>query len=81
MSLINEIENFTPNVISYKSNFTPKFSALQSLKGHQDAVFKTKDKRRGWVVIHKNYYQDKIVKEHLLSNVSKEISIDSDKSI
>ena len=29
----------------------------------------------------KNYYQDKIVKEHLLSNVYKEVSIDSDKKV
>ena len=61
--------------------FTQEYSALQSLKGHLDIVFKTEDKGRGWVIIHKNYYQDKIVTEHLLSNVSKEISVDSDKSI
>ena len=54
---------------------------MQSLKGQQDKVFKTEDKGRGWVIIHKNYYQDKIVTEHLLSNVSKEISVDRDKSI
>ena len=28
--------------------------------------------------MNKNYYRDKIVKEHLLSNVYKELSIDSD---
>ena len=37
--IINEIENLTPNVISYKSNFTQeKYSALQSLKGNQDSI-------------------------------------------
>ena len=31
--IINEIENLTPNTVSYKSNFTQeKYSALQSLK-------------------------------------------------
>ena len=31
--------------------------------------------------MNKNYYRDEIVKEHLLSNVYKELSIDSDKKI
>ena len=31
--------------------------------------------------MNKNYYRDKIVKEHLLSKVYKELSIDSDKEI
>ena len=31
--------------------------------------------------MNKNYYRDKIVKEHLLSNVYKELSIDNDKEI
>ena len=31
--IINEIENFTPNTISYKSNFTKEeYSALQSFQ-------------------------------------------------
>ena len=39
-SIINEIENLTPNVIRYKSNFTQQgHSALQSLKGNQDIFF------------------------------------------
>ena len=29
----------------------------------------------------KNYYRDKIVKEHLLSKVYKELSIDSDQKV
>ena len=29
----------------------------------------------------KNYYRNRIVKEHLLSNVYKEVSIDSDKKV
>ena len=29
----------------------------------------------------KNYYRDKIVKEHLLSSIYKEVSIDSDKKV
>ena len=75
--IINEIENLTSNIISYKSNFTQEEnSALQSLKGNQDTVFKTADKGGGWVIMDKNYYRDKIVKEHLLSNVYKELSID-----
>ena len=42
--IINKIENLTPNVISYKSSFTQEeYSALQSLKGNQDIVFKTAD--------------------------------------
>ena len=77
--IINEIENLTRNVISYKSNFTQeKYSALQSLKGNQDIVFKTADKGGGWVIMAKTYYWDKIVKEHLLSNFYKEVSIGSD---
>ena len=31
--------------------------------------------------MNKNYYRDKIVKEHLLSNLYKELSIDNDKEI
>ena len=74
--------NLIPNVISYKSNFTQEeYSALQFLKGNQDIVFKTADKGGGWVIMDKNYYRDKIVKEHLLSNVYKEVSIDSDKKV
>ena len=74
--IINEIENLTSNIISYESNFThEENSALQSLKGNQD-TFKTADKGGGWVIMDKNYYRDKIVKEHLLSNVYKELSID-----
>ena len=79
---INKIENLTPNVISYKSKFTQEeYSALQSLKGNQDIVCKTADKGSGWVIMDKNYYQVKIVKEHLLSNAYKEVSIDSDKNV
>ena len=54
---------------------------MQSLKGNQDIVFKTADKGGGWFIMDKNYYQDKIVKEHLLSDVYKEVSIDSDKKV
>ena len=69
--IVNEIESLTPNVISYKSNFTQeKYSALQSWKGNQDIVFKTA-----------YYFQDKIVKEHLLSNVYKDVFVDSDKKV
>ena len=32
--IINEIENLTPNLISYESNFTQEYSALQSLKAN-----------------------------------------------
>ena len=39
-SIINEIENLTPNAIRYKSNFTQQgYSALQSLNGNQDIFF------------------------------------------
>ena len=39
-SIINEIENLTPNVIRYKINFTQQgYFALQSLKGNQDIYF------------------------------------------
>ena len=51
-------------------------TAMQTLKENQDRVFKTEDKGGGWVIMDKNYYRDKIVKEHLLSNVYKELSID-----
>ena len=82
MLIINEIENLTPNVITFKYNFTlEEYSALQSLKGNQDIVFKTADEGGGWVIMDKNYYQDKVVKEHLLSNVYKEVSADSDKKL
>ena len=43
--IINEIENLTPNTISYKSNFTQEeYSALQSLKENQDIVFEQERK-------------------------------------
>ena len=78
--IIKEIETLTPNVISYKSNFTQEeYSALQSSKENLDIVFKTADERGGWIIMDKNYHRDKIVKEHLLSNVYKVVSIDSDK--
>ena len=54
---------------------------MQSLKGNQDTVFKTADKGGGWVIMEKNYYQDKIVKEHLLYSVYKEVFVDSDKKV
>ena len=60
--IINEIENLTPNVISYKINFT-------------------QDKGVEWIIMDKNYYLDQIVKQHLLSNVYKEVSVDSDKKV
>ena len=70
-------QKVTPNVINYKSNFTQEeYSTLQSLKGNQDIVSKTADKDGGWVIMDKNYYQDEIVKEHLLSNVYKEVFVD-----
>ena len=56
-------------------------TAMQTLKENQDRVFKTEDKGGGWVIMDKNYYRDKIVKEHVLSNIYKEVSIDSDKKI
>ena len=80
--IINEIENLTPNVISYKSNFTQEeYSVLQYLKGNQDIVFKTADKGGGWVIMDKNYYWVKTVKEHLLSNIYKEVSVYIDKKV
>ena len=54
---------------------------MQSLKGNVDIVFKTADKGGGWVITDKNYYRDKIAQEHLLSNVYKEFSVDSDKKV
>ena len=80
--IVNEIENLTPNLLNFKNNFTKKeYSALQSLKENQDIVFKTADKGGGWVIMDKNYYREKIVKDHLLSNVYKEVSLDSDKKV
>ena len=32
--IINEIENLTPSLISYESNFTQEYSALKSLKAN-----------------------------------------------
>ena len=66
---------------SLKGNQDIAFQTAQSLKGNQDILFKTADKAGGWVKMDKNYYQYKIVKEHLLSNVYKEVSIDSDKKV
>ena len=54
---------------------------MQSLKGNQDIVFKTADKGGEWVMMDKKYYRDKIAKEHLLSNVCKEVSFESDKKV
>ena len=60
--IINEIENLMSNVIAYKSNFIQEeYPVLQSLKGNQDIVFKRADKGDGWVIMDKNYYQNKIV--------------------
>ena len=53
----------------------------RKLRGNQDIVFKVADKGGGWVIMDKNYYWDKIVKVHLLSNVYKKVSIDSDKKV
>ena len=80
--VINAIENLTQELISYKSNFTQEeYYALQSLKGNQDIVFKRADKRDWWVIMDKKYYRDQTVKENLLSNIYKEVSIDSDKKV
>ena len=80
--VINEIEILTPNLISYESNFTQQeYSALQSFKGNQDIVYKTADKGGGWVIMNKNYYRNKIVKQHLFSNIYKEVSINSNKKV
>ena len=70
--IINETENLTPNLISYKSNFTKEEypALLQFLKGNQDIVFKTADNESRWVIMDKNYYRDQI-------NVYKEIFVDS----
>ena len=78
--IIKEIETLTPNVISYKSNFTQEeYSALHSSKENQDIAFKKTNKGGGWFIMDKNFYRDKIFKERLLSNVCKDVSIDSDK--
>ena len=64
--IVNEIENLTPNLLNFKSNFTrEEYYALQFLKENQDIVFKTADKGGGWVIMDKNYYRDKIVKSLL----------------
>ena len=71
-----------PSIISYKSNFTQEeYSTLQSLKGNWGIVFKTADKRDEWLAMDKNYYWHKVIRKHLLSNVYKEVSVDSDKKV
>lgn len=60
----------------------PKKNILHcSLKKTQDVVFKTADKRGGWVIMEKYYYWNKIVHEQLLSNVYKDFSLGSDKQV
>ena len=44
-------------------------------------MLKTADKGGGWVIMEKYYYRDKIVKEQLLSNVYKDVSLRSDKQV
>ena len=81
-SIVNEIENLTPNLVSYKSNFTEEErNALKSLKKHNNLIFKTADKGGGWVIMDKEYYRDKLVMPHLLSNVYKEVPVDNDKKV
>ena len=80
--IINKIENLTSNVISFKIVLAKKNILHCSLqKENQDIIFKTADKGDGWVITDKNCYWDKTVKGHLLSNVYKEVYVDSDKKI
>ena len=50
---------------------------MQSLKEDQDIVFKRVDKGDEWIIIDKHYYRDKTIKEQLLFDVYKEISVES----
>ena len=80
--IVNEIENLTPSLKNYNNNFTKEEQeALKSLKEINNLIFKTADKGGGWVIMDKNYYKDQLVMPHLLSNVYKEVSRDSDKKV
>ena len=72
----------TPSLKNYNNNFTKEEQeALKSLKENNNLIFKTADKGGGWVIMDKNYYKDQLVMPHLLSNVYKEVSRESDKKV
>ena len=78
--IVNEIENLTPSLKNYNNNFTKEEQeAFKSL--NNNLIFKTADKGGGWVIMDKNYYKDQLVMPHLLSNVYKEVSRNSDKKV
>ena len=80
--IVNKIENLTPSLKNYNNNFRKEEQeALKSLKENNNLIFKTADKGGGWVIMDKNYYKDQLVMPHLLSNVYKEVSRDSDKKV
>ena len=59
-----EIGKLTPKLISYKNNFTKEeYYTPSYLRGNQDIVFKTADKRSRSVVSNKKYYRDRIEKQ------------------
>ena len=81
--LVVFIENIETKEKQFNSNTSNnEEEALQKLITNKDIIIKPTDKGGGPVLMDKTYYCDHLVnKEHLHSNVYKEVPLDSDKKV
>ena len=79
--LVKSVENIEIEYKSFNSNISKdEQEALQKLITNKDIIIKPTDKGGGLNLMDNTYYPDHLVnKEHLHSNVYKEVPLDSDK--
>ena len=81
--LVKSIENIETEYKPFNSNVSKdEQEALHKLTTNKDIIIKQTDKGGGLVLMDKTYYLDHLVKkEHLHSEVYKEVPLDSDKKV
>ena len=79
--LVESVQKIETEYKPFSSNISEdEQEALQKLITNKDIIIEPTDKGGGLVLMDKKYYPDHLVnKEHLRSNVYKEVSLDSDK--
>ena len=81
--LVKSIENIETEYKPFNSNVSKdEQETLHRLTTNKDIIIKQTDKGGGLVLMDKTYYLDNLVKkEHLHSEVYKEVPLDSDKKV
>ena len=81
--LVKSIDNIETEYKPFNSSILKdEQEALQKLMTKKDIIIKSADKGWGLVSLDKTYYRNHLVKkEHLHSNIYKEVSLDTDKKV